>query len=96
MFGIRQGEGAKTQRIREIRQWVRETHGVPEEVTVMVTELACPEPGCPPVETVVAVLHGPGNTVQGKIARPMAEVTREDVSALVLTPTPERQGGQKR
>ncbi len=84
MFGMRQDGGSKSARIREVRQWVRDRLGIPPEVTVMVTELQCSEPGCPPVETVVAVLYGPGRTVQARVPRPLAEVTEADVEALAL------------
>jgi len=47
-----------------IKSWVRETWSLSGEVTVMVTELECREPGCPPIETVIALLEGPGKTRQ--------------------------------
>ncbi len=50
--------------------------------SVMVTELACTEPGCPPLVTVVALL-GPGDQTQHKIHKPLAEVTEADVAAAV-------------
>jgi hypothetical protein len=50
------------------------------KVSVLVTELACTEPGCPPIETVIALLAPDGNT-QYKIHKPVAEVTVDDVRA---------------
>ena len=47
-----------------IKSWVRETWSLSGEVTVMVTELECREPGSPPIETVIAILEGPGKTRQ--------------------------------
>lgn len=84
MFGIKpvdEGRGAK---VREVRAWVREHARVAEDTTVMVTELRCTEPGCPPVETVIAVLWGPGRSAQAKVHRPITEITRDDVAALSL------------
>jgi len=49
-----------------------------EDITVFVTELACTEPGCPPIETVIALLGDDGN-VQYKIHKPAAEVSIDDV-----------------
>jgi len=49
-----------------------------EDITVFVTELACTEPGCPPIETVIALLGADGN-VQYKIHKPAAEVSIDDV-----------------
>jgi len=52
------------------------------DLTVMVTELDCTEPGCPPIETVIALL-GDGVTVQYKIHKPVAEVSVDDVRAAI-------------
>lgn len=50
----------------------------PTDVTVLVTELECAEPGCPPVETVIA-LRGVDGSIQYKIHKPVAEVSIDDV-----------------
>lgn len=85
MFGIKQGDdSARAAKAREVRAWVRDRFAVPDDATVMVTELACPEPGCPPIETVVAVMRGPGRRAQAKVPRPVAEITRADIDALAL------------
>ncbi|WNV76975.1 nitrate reductase [Geodermatophilus sp. DSM 44513] len=39
-----------------LRRWVRTALALDEEVPVSVTQLRCPEAGCAPVETVLAVL----------------------------------------
>ena len=46
-----------TQLARDAKRWVRNAAGLDDEVTVMVTELACTEPDCPPYEVVMAVLR---------------------------------------
>ena len=33
----------------QVRRWVEEQLGVEDPTTVLVTELACHEPGCPPI-----------------------------------------------
>jgi hypothetical protein len=60
---------------------VRETLQLPEETTVMLSELRCAESGCAPVETVIAALTA-GATRQFKIPKPLAEVTRADIQRL--------------
>ena len=65
-----------------IKAWARRLWALSDETTVMVTELECREPGCPPIETVVAVLEGPGKTTQHKLHKTAAEVTQSDVEAL--------------
>jgi hypothetical protein len=69
-------------RTTEIKAWAAEALGLTDDVAVMVTELRCTEPGCPPLETVVAVLGGDRPARQYKIHKPLADVTREDVQAL--------------
>lgn len=49
------------------------------DVTLMVAELACLEPGCPPVETVVSVMDK-DNPQKIKIIKGMGDVTEEDVT----------------
>lgn len=49
-----------------IKEWVRHRAGVGKEASITVAELACTEPGCPPVETVVAVFAPGRSPPQGK------------------------------
>jgi hypothetical protein len=65
-----------------IKAWARTTWALSDETTVMVTELECREAGCPPIETVIALLHGPGKTMQHKIHKTAGEVSQADVEAL--------------
>jgi hypothetical protein len=69
-------------RTTEIKAWTTEALGLTDDVAVMVTELRCTEPGCPPLETIVAVLGGDGPTRQYKIHKRLDDVTREDVRAI--------------
>jgi len=64
-----------------IKQWMAEYGMVPESATIMVTQLACREPGCPPVETVVAVLDG-GDQWKATLHKALDEVSEEDVRTL--------------
>src|ERR1700728_1744954 len=75
-------DALQAQHVGQVKTWVRELLALPDETPVMVTELRCTEVGCPPKETVVAVLHGPGDTRQEKLPRGVAELTRKDVAAM--------------
>ncbi len=66
-------------RIREIKQWVNEKISLSDETTVMVTELRCTEPGCPPLETVIAIMEPEKPLQQHKIHKPVVEVEIEDI-----------------
>jgi hypothetical protein len=82
MFKSNDAQKLGAQRTRQIKDWVRELLAPDEAVTVVVSELTCREPGCPPVETVIALLRSGEPGVKYKIHRAAAEVTREDIAAL--------------
>lgn len=75
-FGQTPGQGAD--HARTVKGWVYATLDPSEESTVLVTELRCTEPGCPPLETVIAVLS-PGNRREVRVHAPLADITREQV-----------------
>ena len=68
--------------LARIKGWTREALALDEDVVVMVTELRCQEDDCPDVETIIAVMSGPGQTRRFKLMKPAGEVTPEEVSAL--------------
>lgn len=70
-------------RADQIKAWARGVFHLNDETTVMVTELECREPGCPPIETVIALLKGPGETQQYKIHKTASEVGLSDLEELV-------------
>lgn len=65
-----------------IKSWARAAWNLGDETAVMVTELECREPGCPPVETVIALLAEPGKTAHHKIHKAAAEVVQSDVERI--------------
>ena len=65
--------------LRQVTSWVEDQ--LPDhmdDVTVMVNEMQCFEPGCAPLETVVTLLAG--QSLVFKIFKPVAEVVPDDVS----------------
>lgn len=56
--------------------------GMSADVTVMVAEIECKEPGCPPVETVVSFLEK-SNPQKVKVIKSLAEVEEADVQFAV-------------
>jgi hypothetical protein len=65
-----------------IKGWVSEALALPDDVTVMVTELRCSEPGCPPLETLIAVLRPSAPPEQRKLHKTAAEITADDIRGL--------------
>lgn len=66
-----------------IKQWVSEVFQPTVETTVMVTELRCSEPGCPPLETVIALLLPGQPPHQLKIHKAIMDVTEQDIANLI-------------
>ena len=65
--------------ITAVRTWVEDA--LPQEledVTVMVNELQCFEPGCAPIETVVTLLD-PNKPLTFKLFKPVSEVQPNEV-----------------
>ncbi|MGH6672730.1 MAG: hypothetical protein ACRECE_08655 [Xanthobacteraceae bacterium] len=67
--------GAALDRVRECTQ----THfGLAEDETVMVSEVACAVPGCPPIETHIVFWTDQGRH-HFKIFKPLADVIEDDL-----------------
>lgn len=64
-----------------VRTWAREHFNLGVEETIMVSELPCSDPGCPPVETHV-VFWNQGGRHQFKVFKPLAEVIPDDLLGL--------------
>jgi hypothetical protein len=82
LFGFGRPRPGQAQR-RAIEAWAREAGGYGDEVAMTVSEIVCPDPACPGFETVILVMVPGDRAVARKIARPLAEVTRDDVAAAV-------------
>ena len=70
---------ACAQALDRVRAWTRERFALAEDVTVMVSELACALPGCPPVETVVVFWTAPERRHHFKIFKPVGEIAADDL-----------------
>jgi hypothetical protein len=66
--------------VGRVRLWAEASLPADDAAIVLVTELACHEPGCPPVETVIAVLGGTSPRTW-KIPLAAADLTAADVAA---------------
>ena len=65
--------------IRRIKRELREALDLPDEATVTLTELACLEDGCAPVETVFGLLHPDAPLLQHKVHKPAGAVDADDL-----------------
>ena len=67
-----------------VKGWVTECLSLAEADLVSVAELACHEPGCPPIETVVTVHSSDGQRRQWHVHKPLSEVKKADVVTALL------------
>ena len=58
--------------------WTREQFKLDDDETIMVSELPCSDPGCPPVETHVVFWTQAGRQ-HFKVFKPLAEVAADDL-----------------
>ena len=66
-----------------LRDWTRTRFALTEDETVMVSEVACGVPGCPPIETHLVFWTDRGRH-RTKIFKPLAEVTEDDLPPAFL------------
>ncbi len=75
-------------RLDQIRYWMRQNFGFPKDAPIVVKEVPCVKPGCPPIETaIVAVLRNEPPRLF-KVQHPIDEITFDHVYDLVENPMP--------
>ena len=74
-FGRKPPQHAAAERVRA---WTRERFALPEDAVVMVAEVSCTVPGCPPLETVIAFWVG-STRHHFKVFKPVGEVAVDDL-----------------
>jgi hypothetical protein len=79
MLGSLRKSPEQLQAVERVRGWTRERFGLNADAALLVTEVSCGLPGCPPLETVVAFWTAGNRRHQFKIFKPMAEVVPEDL-----------------
>ncbi|MFH9820153.1 hypothetical protein [Streptomyces sp. NPDC017230] len=84
-LGTRPGSPGPSPQLRELKETVRGLLGLDDDTAVMVRQLVCTEPGCPPLETVVAVLPMDGPARRWTLYRPADQITEDDLRAALLT-----------
>jgi hypothetical protein len=75
----------RSPRLGELKQTVRRLLGLDDDTTVMVRQLTCTEPGCPPLETVIAVLPMNGPARRWTLHRSAEQVTEDDLRTLIAS-----------
>ena len=71
-------------KVRKIKEALGENLSIQNNATITVTELNCLEEGCPPIETVVALLKAGSDPLQHKIHKPAAEFKAADLIEIAI------------
>jgi len=64
--------------LARVREWTRARFKLSDEAAILVAEVACMLPGCPPLETVVAFWND-GKRHHFKIFKPVNDVIYDDL-----------------
>jgi hypothetical protein len=67
------------QALDRVKEWTRSRFKLPEDAAVLVTEVACGLPGCPPLETVVAFWTDTDTRHHFKVFKRVEEVAPDDL-----------------
>src|SRR5579864_546184 len=65
--------------LAQVREWTRARFDLPDDAAILVSEVACGLPGCPPLETVVAFWTADATRHQFKIFKPVQGVIADDL-----------------
>ena len=68
------------ERVWRIKETLREALSLSDDATVTVTELACLEEGCAPIETVIGLLRPDAPQLQHKFHKPTGSIDAQDLS----------------
>ncbi|WP_245411071.1 hypothetical protein [Microvirga flavescens] len=76
------GSGKQSREATErVKEWARAALGGAEEIAFAVNEIACTDPSCPGVETIILVMEPGEKTRACKIGKMLDDVSEEDVRA---------------
>jgi hypothetical protein len=79
MLALRRKSRDHQNALDRVRAWTRARFKLSDEATILVAEVACNLPGCPPLETVVAFWTEIERRHHFKLFKPVAEVAEEDL-----------------
>jgi nitrate reductase delta subunit len=83
-LGFRKTNAANAVAVQTVEAWTRQRFALSEDCTVTVAELACKQPGCPPLETVVAFWTESGKRHRFKMLKPVVDVGQSDLPPVWL------------
>jgi nitrate reductase molybdenum cofactor assembly chaperone NarJ/NarW len=78
MLGFTKKSAADGAALDHVRDWTRVRFALARDETIMVSEIACAVPGCPPIETHVVFWTAAGRH-HFKVFKPVADVIDDDL-----------------
>jgi len=77
-FGTPKNDPAQLQALERVREWTQQRFKLAGDAAILVSELECRLPGCPPLETVIAFWDG-GKRHHFKLFKPVKQVALDDL-----------------
>ncbi len=81
----RGGPKPDAQALARIKAWTRAALDAADDTAFAVNEIACNDPGCPGVETVILVMQPGRRTRACKVQKALDDVTEQDVREALLS-----------
>ncbi len=81
--GVLNGSRADPEAAGRVKAWAQAALRARDGTAIAVNEIACTDPGCPGIETVILVMEPGRRTRALKVAKPLDAVTAEDMRAAV-------------
>ena len=68
--------------IRKLKIQISKKYQLPESTIISVAELACHEPDCPPIETVITARAEDGSMQNWRVGKSIDKIEESDLSRL--------------
>ena len=67
---------------RKLKIQISKKYQLPESTIISIAELACHEPGCPPIETIITARAENGSMQNWRIGKSIDKIEESDLSQL--------------
>jgi nitrate reductase delta subunit len=86
MLGFINKSSGQHAAIAQVKAWTRARFALTDDTVILAAEITCNQPGCPPLETVVAFWTDADTRHQFKVFKPAAEVVEDDLPPAWMKP----------
>lgn len=74
--------------LEQIRYWLRQNFAMPKDTVIVIKEVPCVKPACPPVETAIMAMQKNAPPRLFKVQKPINEITFDHIYNLIENPMP--------